>query len=236
MMETELTEEKLKIQHMVLDDNRNKKAVTVNSNRNGVKVARNACYCQGIDEKGLPCKNRVKNGHIPSLCGYHLSLLRSYNNAVKKSPHSSSRRGGGVKSRGGAAKKAAASPSSNPYEFYYYSGFGPLWGKRRGGDRNGEASKSSGGGGEGSNSTTVEMDMEMEEVIEGSDDVVVVTADDNDNSNSNENNDNVVVVSGKDYGVFDFVDDVDDDEEDDDNGGNKRMRKPVKERSLKSLM
>lgn len=40
-------------------------------------------------------------------------------------------RGSGKKAQ--ASSTAAAAASNNPYEFYYYSGFGPRWGRKRGG-------------------------------------------------------------------------------------------------------
>ncbi|XP_027336741.1 putative uncharacterized protein DDB_G0289263 [Abrus precatorius] len=164
------------------------------------------------------CRNEGKQAQ--SFCEHHSTLLRSYNSsnssgyANKKAVTAGNRR---VKTR--SAKKP---PSSNPYEFYYYSGFGPLWGKRRG-DRNGEGSKNSVGGGE--NSTMVE----SEDVVDAPSDVV----DDNNNSNNNDNN---VCASEMDNGEFDYVDDDEEEDVNEDDGGKKRMRKPVKARSLKSLM
>ncbi|GLT62460.1 hypothetical protein SLA2020_350990 [Shorea laevis] len=43
---------------------------------------------------------------------------------------------GARRARARAANSKKGSSSSNPYEFYYYSGFGPLWGRKRG-DRGG---------------------------------------------------------------------------------------------------
>ncbi|KAG6575189.1 hypothetical protein SDJN02_23919, partial [Cucurbita argyrosperma subsp. argyrosperma] len=104
-----------------------------------------------------------------------------------------------------ASKKAvSAATGSNPYEFYYYSGFGPLWGKKRrerGGEDGGKSSENRAG--IRSNATVPSpspSEMDGEEL--------------------------------------DYVEEDDDDEveEKDGDGGKKRMRKPVKARSLKSLM
>ncbi|BAT97971.1 hypothetical protein LR48_Vigan543s002400 [Vigna angularis] len=169
--------------------------------------------CQGIDEKGWACKNEAKQGQ--SFCEQHLSLsvLASY---TSKKSQGGTRR---VKTRG-AGKKAAgtAAASSNPYEFYYYSGFGPSWRKRRG-ERNGEGSKNNAVGTE--NST-------MAESGGGGDD----------NAGGGEVGGGSVSEMDNE-GIIDYVEDDDDDEEEmvvEDDSGKKRTRKPVKARSLKSLM
>ncbi|TKY63947.1 hypothetical protein E2542_SST13832 [Spatholobus suberectus] len=189
---------------------------------NNSKVAPNngatslASPCLGFDGKGWPCKNEAKQGQ--SFCEQHLSLSlpASYNNK-KSQAQAQARR---AKTRG-AGKKAAAGASSNPYEFYYYSGFGPLWGKRRG-DRNGEGSRN------GVNSTMVGSD----NAVAGTDDVV------DDDINDSVVPSGVAVVPSvsemDNEGIIDYEDD--DEEEVDDDSGKKRMRKPVKARSLKSLM
>lgn len=211
---------------MVLDDNHDnlhgKKVAVDNNGYKGLGKKKNSC-CNASDAKSLLCKNGVKQGH-------HLSLLRSHshnnssnNGTVKKTQPAvvaGSRRG---RPRAPTKKGSGSSSSSNPNEFYYYSGFGPLWGKRRG-DKNGETSKNIGIGGGGGDSTLLESS--NVNVLGGVDNVAVVSNYDVPSSEINN------------LGVFDFVDD-DDEEEDcdnDDDNGKKRMRKPVKERSLKSLM
>ena len=170
--------------------------------------------CQGIDEKGWACKNEARQGQ--SFCEQHLSLSLLASYTSKKSQGGTRR----VKTRGGAGKKAAgtAAASSNPYEFYYYSGFGPSWGKRRG-DRNGEGSKNNVVGTE--NST-------MAEPGGGGDD----------NAGGGEVGGGSVSEM-ENEGIIDYVEDDDDEEEVvvmEDDSGKKRTRKPVKARSLKSLM
>ncbi|XP_020214524.1 growth-regulating factor 1 [Cajanus cajan] len=178
--------------------------------------------CQKFDNKGWPCKVEASQGQ--SFCNQHLSLSLSvpYNKKpqtqvqaqvqaqAQAQAQAQSSATGTRRSKSRAAGKKAAAGSSNPYEFYYYSGFGPLWGKRRG-DRNGEGSKS------GLNSTVESEDVAVDDI-----------------------NDNVAGVGGgtsvsemDNEGIIDYVDD---DEEEVDDSGKKRMRKPVKARSLKSLM
>ncbi|XP_048320710.2 uncharacterized protein LOC107432955 isoform X2 [Ziziphus jujuba] len=209
-------------------------------------------HCQKNDGKGWQCKKEAKEGH--NFCEHHLSLLRSYsssnnnNNAAgasainlpshsissKKAQTSLSRRTRGS-SGTRSAKKSGSISNNNPYEFYYYSGFGPLWGRKRG-DRGGGA-----------------VDHNKNENVENN---VVVDDDDDDDDDDDVDNDNDgknaqtttrSSSSRMDNEGFDYVDEDDDDDddgdddEDDDDGsggdsGKKRMRKPVKARSLKSLM
>ncbi|KAG5036967.1 hypothetical protein JHK86_017807 [Glycine max] len=185
--------------------------------------------CQ-FNDKGWPCKNEVRQGQ--SFCEQHLSysLLTAHHHTSKKpqaqaQPSAPGTRRG--KPRGAAGKKAAAGAgaSSNPYEFYYYSGFGPLWGKRRGDRNGGEGSKSSSVGVE--NSTMVE----SENGVGGADDGI------NDNVASVEVGPSVSEMEHE--GIIDYVDDDEEEEGEEegvDDSGKKRMRKPVKARSLKSLM
>jgi len=102
--------------------------------------------------------------------------------------------------RGRPKKVAADSASgSNNNEFYFYSGFGPPRGKRRGDKNDGEDNKS------------------VVALGTSSDDVKVNVGVD------------VPCSEGLDY-FEDYEDEYDD------GNGKRRMRKPVKERSLKSLM
>ncbi|CAH2069118.1 unnamed protein product [Thlaspi arvense] len=129
----------------------------------------------------------------------------------------------------GTTKKAPASStaaSTNPYEFYYYSGFGPRWGRKRRGSGD-------------------------EEIVMG--DSKKKSSEDNmskKSSSSGEENDKTAAFGDGRIGFdeFQFVeDDYDVFDEDSDHEKKKektmvvkkktkRGRKPVKERSLKSLM
>ena len=102
--------------------------------------------------------------------------------------------------RGRPKKVAADSASgSNNNEFYFYSGFGPPRGKRRGDKNDGEDNKS----------------------------VVALGT----------SNDDVKVNVGVDVPCSEGLDYFEDYEDEyGDGNGKRRMRKPVKERSLKSLM
>lgn len=170
----------------------------VNSYNKGDKMV--IISCNKTDGKGWQCRREAKEGH--SLCDHHLAQLRSYHN--NNSNSSSNTKvvpekvpGAGRRPRG---SKLASTTAVNPSEFYYYSGFGPLWGKKRGGKelKNSETKK----------------------------DAVITTAE----SSS----------SYVDNGVIHLVEFDDDDEDDyneeEDEEGTKRKRKPIKARSLKSLM
>ncbi|KAK2407029.1 hypothetical protein QL285_042691 [Trifolium repens] len=138
-----------------------------------------------------------------------LGLKRSSNGGGNVGP--GQRRG-----RGRPKKSAAGSSSSNNNEFYYYSGFGPLWGKKRGEEDDGSSKSVVTLGGT------------------NSDDKVNV------GNNHNNNYDNVGIEfgCGVDVNVVPCISDEEDYYDDycDNDNGKRRMRKPVKERSLKSLM
>ncbi|CAI8607564.1 unnamed protein product [Vicia faba] len=110
----------------------------------------------------------------------------------------------------GRPKKAVGSSLNNNInnEFYYYSGFGPLWGKRRG-----DSDNKNGGKTLGSSEDKVNVGVGVDGNV-------------------------VPCYSEMDIEGLDYVDDYDYDDYDygDGHNGKRRMRKPVKERSLKSLM
>lgn len=133
-------------------------------------------YCCKTDGKSWQCRREAAEGN--SKCEHHLSLVKSYSStAAKKSVKPPEAAAVATEApRRTRPKKAPAAASSNPYEFYYYTGFGPRWGKVRG-----------------------ETDSK--------------------------------------HGGFVYEDDDSEEDEDDDrvDGKKKRMRKPIKARSLKSL-
>lgn len=170
--------------------------------------------CCKTDGKAWQCKREAKEGH--TFCDHHLEQLKHYNSlahptrtaaaaaAGKKSekqtapPEDSAMTN---RSRRPRAKKPSV--STNPYELYYYTGFGPLWGKKRGPGR-------------------------------GSSSDLAASASEHDRGNGA-----ISSASEMDDGEFDYVEDEyeDDDEEDEfDDGRRKKARKPIKARSLKSLM
>ena len=167
--------------------------------------------CNKTDGKGCHCNHESKNGL--TVCDHHHHLTppksSSCNNgringsaiATKKPDKGSTCITGARRGRAKSAKKGSSS-NSNPYEFYYYSGFGPLWGKRRG---------------------------DKDAVNKNEDkDVVNGTVIDSMTQNTAPFSSSSPIENTR---QFDYVE-----EEDDDDNGKKRMRKPVKARSLKSFM
>ncbi|KAJ0265255.1 hypothetical protein HA466_0015750 [Hirschfeldia incana] len=130
-------------------------------------------------------------------------------------------RGSGKKAQ---ASSTAAAASNNPYEFYYYSGFGPRWGRKRGGS--------------------------------GDDEKIVLTdnkngSEDNMSKKSNSSGEECSKTAAFEHGSssfdgFEFMEEDYDEVVDQSIGHGKKLkstmkkmkrgRKPVKERSLKSLM
>ncbi|KAG6437905.1 hypothetical protein SASPL_102836 [Salvia splendens] len=144
-----------------------------------------AILCCKTDGKSWHCQRETAKGN--SLCEHHLSMSRNYSSpaATKKSAR--------------PKRAPAAASSSNPHEFYYYSGFGPRWGKRRGEEtRNAETEEAA-----------------------------------------------ISYTGDEEFDFFADYEDEDEEEEEDgeeeeerrDNGKKKkRVRKPIKARSLKSLL
>lgn len=209
MMDGEEKAVMFKVDEMVIDDNEmemldnysNDEIKIEEEDEFGLDKEYKTVYCLKTDGKGWQCRNEARHGH--SLCDHHLSLLKSYSSSssithsVKKSDKAMAFVAGSRRGRVRTSKKGSS--SSNPYEFYYYSGFGPSWGKRRG-------------------------DKVIEEKrceLKGDESILV--------------NDKTPSSSQIDNEEFDFVDD-DDEEEENGDSGKKRTRKPVKARSLKSLM
>ncbi|KAG8663768.1 uncharacterized protein LOC110621411 isoform X2 [Manihot esculenta] len=216
---------KMRVDNMVIDDNYEMERIPekkrVFNDYGEMKIGNEFKFkkgekihcCNKSDGKGWHCKNEPRDGH--SMCDHH--LLKSYASndnvtcclGLPTSPSSKKQEKamtGGRRGRTKASKKGPSS-SSNPYEFYYYSGFGPLWGKRRG---------------EGNKSGVRESEI---------DGINIATM----SSPQNTTPSSTPRIENREE--FDYVDDYDDDE-DSENGdsGKKRMRKPVKARSLKSLM
>ncbi|XP_075493632.1 uncharacterized protein LOC142531407 [Primulina tabacum] len=87
--------------------------------------------CCKTDGKSWKCRREAVKGN--SLCDHHLSMVRSYSSSAHTTARNSSKPV--AERRRPRIKKSAVPSSSNPYVFYYYSGFGPRWGKKRGEDR-----------------------------------------------------------------------------------------------------
>ncbi|KAL7593368.1 uncharacterized protein LOC111915383 [Lactuca sativa] len=86
--------------------------------------------CGESDEKGWQCGKMVKNGN--TMCDHHIIELQNDSIWTTKKK---SRSGSGPINElmaGTRARQTKKGSSTSPYEFYYYSGFGPSWGKKRG--------------------------------------------------------------------------------------------------------
>ncbi|XP_076950294.1 uncharacterized protein LOC143623224 [Bidens hawaiensis] len=129
-----------------------------------------------------------------------------------------------TKSRGN--KKRAVAVTSKQNEFYYYSGFGPSWGKKRGGNKCtsfNACSTTSGVDDMVHMDMDLDMDMDMDVVKDekwGEPDLTAIRT----------------VWSCREGPGVDFFDDVEEDEKQKEKAVKKRGRRPIKERSLKSLM
>ncbi|KAM1125423.1 hypothetical protein ACFX2B_040225 [Malus domestica] len=184
--------------------------------------------CQQNDGRGWHCKKKAKQGE--SFCNHHLSLLRSNcivkangngycrdngNNHNISSKKAAAALSGAVQLKmggGGGRKKVKKESAPNPYEFYYYSGFGPWRSRKRGADKEKEETKAEG-------------------------EIATATSFPPPHPHESAHRSPSSPIAN---GEFDYNDEDDDDDDDELDGSGvtsrKRMRKPVKERSLKSLM
>ncbi|XP_076907793.1 uncharacterized protein LOC143564382 [Bidens hawaiensis] len=127
------------------------------------------------------------------------------------------------KSRGNKKRAVAVTSKQNEF-YYYYSGFGPSWGKKRGGNRCtsfNACSTTIGVGGVDDVDMDMDMDMDMVKGEKwGEPDTTAMRT----------------VWSCQEGPGVDFFADVEEDEKHKEKAVKKRGRKPIKERSLKSLM
>ncbi|KAI4364721.1 hypothetical protein MLD38_020776 [Melastoma candidum] len=84
--------------------------------------------CAKTDGKFWKCKREAREGH--HFCEHHISQLKSYGEKPAKANGA-----GPGRARAARNKKSEASSGSRSSQYYYYSGFGPLWGKKQGGNR-----------------------------------------------------------------------------------------------------
>ncbi|KAL6126203.1 hypothetical protein ACLB2K_074254 [Fragaria x ananassa] len=167
-------------------------------NHSKLKSRRNVNYCIYTNENNK--SNTTSNGTANSLPSKKAIA------AAKALP--GTRRPKVVAKKGEAALK-------NPYEFYYYSGFNPRWGRDRGISKHKEAAKVAAAENVGATPTT-------------SCTTTQISNPESPPSHKIDNGDQL-----------DYIEDDFDDDEDEDGGGEcgrKRMRRHVKARSLKSLM
>ncbi|KAI3441776.1 uncharacterized protein J3R85_001810 [Psidium guajava] len=200
--------------------------------KNGGDFSFKVC-CNKTDGKRWQCKKDAVDGHY--LCEHHLSQLKSYvtttataaadddddddqdsnaanaDDSASRKLDKSSSASTGRRGRPRGAKKnssaAATAAAANSNQFYYYSGFGPSWGKRRSSGRAGDQQRRPEGRAAGGSPQQTAARIGGE----GTDYI--------------------------DYGMDDEEEEEEEEEDNDDgDSGKKRMRKPVKARSLKSLM
>ncbi|KAJ8433672.1 hypothetical protein Cgig2_002343 [Carnegiea gigantea] len=170
-------------------------------------------------------------------------------------PSGPKRRGRPRKPTSASAAAAAVATAPNPYEFYYYSGFGPQWGKRRGGHRSSSFATAAADAKinhdcEDTTATTTTTAFETPG-SSSTTHMYMMSEDEEDCHRRSNNNSNgkmkMKCANNKDNGVdlldsvadgeIDYIEDDDDDEDERElYGSGRRARKPIKARSLKSLM
>lgn len=202
-------------------------------------------YCKKTDGKGWHCKRQAQ---LPnSLCSYHLAQIKAYSSnhrALTDSP--STVADSGKCSSNHRKRKAAGEEATDKGSgfYYYYEGFGPWRGKRRGRPVSAGSSASAVLNSCGGNIVKVKEDSSSKEstILDNGDD------DDDDNDNA---------IAGDDEYDLDRFEELDDHhdnytthykEREDTNNvakkeglekkrvAKKRGRKPFKCRSLKSLL
>ncbi|XP_060194824.1 uncharacterized protein LOC132624021 isoform X1 [Lycium barbarum] len=155
--------------------------------------------CCKNDGKGWQCNREAKKGH--TFCEHHFAQVKKHYYSSSNSTHSTITIANNSDAKINSTPSSRGRPhrpkKSSSSEFYYYSGFGPLWGKKRGpsSGKNNNAGEIYSSDCHGAQSSSSKMD--------------------------NEDN-------------FDYIEDEDDDEVE--NCKIKKARKPIKARSLKSLM
>nr|XP_010933113.1 nucleolin isoform X2 [Elaeis guineensis] len=180
-------------------------------------AAETTVSCKKSDGKGWHCKRPANLPH--SLCLYHLAQLRSYSYSHSKVANPRTGTQFSVQNK----KGDASGDGGNLYYYYYYAGFGPWRGKRRG-DKTGDVVNGDdtaiehGGGGE---------ERGKEDSKYGDECDAPVAGDDEEEGDEDDGR----VLHGDD-------DDGEEDSSDEEKKRNrrKRGRKPVKARSLKSLL
>ncbi|KAI8571953.1 hypothetical protein RHMOL_Rhmol01G0161000 [Rhododendron molle] len=194
----------------------------VNHNKNGIGLGfgnGGTISCCKTVGKGLKCKIEAWKGH--SLCQHHLPhQLRVYD-SLSAHPSAGAKKlekpvNAPISCRGRPRKVQVPPPPPpkvvNPYEFYYYSGFGPQWGRKRGVSHIAKSER-------------VEEEEKEKEI----------------NVKERVPHSSILLSSSEmDSDEFDYVEDKKkEDEEYNANAKKKKMRrgrKPIKARSLKSLM
>lgn len=176
-------------------------------------------YCCKTDGKRWHCRSKAQTGN--PLCEHHMIQMQRYSRTNTNGTTTNRvKRNKSKRDRPSNKGRLSGEKSS---EFYYYSGFGPLWGKSKRGRPSDEVKKQP-------DSSEEKLDEEKQVII----DEALITrgkspakvTEDNDGDNDN--------------GCIMFVDDEFDDDyntDEDCNGvnGKTKNRKPIKARSLNSL-
>lgn len=189
--------------------------------------------CQRTDGRSWQCKKEAKEGFL--FCDHHLRRSSAGNNNVNSngnilpSNFVGSKKDTAVQAktlagtRRGRPKAVKKGPNAaSPYEFYYYSGFGPKWGRKRG--KKGQVGEEE------------EEDEENEEAnnVEAAAENVAASASSSSVNTDPQPSSPHNVDNG---GQLDYMeDDFDDEDGSDEEGGLGRMRRPVKARSLMSII
>ncbi|OIT31459.1 PREDICTED: uncharacterized protein LOC109208652 [Nicotiana attenuata] len=135
-----------------------------------------------------------------NLCRHHFDEVKHYNNYAKIPDKQQEAAAAAIGSSRHRPRAKKSSFSSSPYEFYYYSGFGPSWGRKRGYRK--------------ADSDATAKDVQCMAQV------------------SNDSHLTQFSSSQINYDEFDYVEGEDVEEK----NGKKKARKPIKARSLKSLM
>ncbi|KAL4325170.1 hypothetical protein GQ457_11G001360 [Hibiscus cannabinus] len=187
----------MKVGDMVIDDN---------DDNSEIKTAKEfGCESQREEEEEGVKESNQEPALLKSCNNNSSSISSDTGNNINPGKKAENQPTGTRRGRARTSRRDSTS-ASHPYEFYYYSGFGPSWGKkRRGGYKVKGISRNH---------------FEPKEVENNGS---VITAQNNSAlSSSSQIDDNE---------EFDYVDD-----EENGDSGKKRTRKPIKARSLKSLM
>lgn len=191
----------------------------VNHNKNGIGLGfgnGGTISCCKTVRKGLKCKMEAWKGH--SLCQHHLPRQLRVYDSLSAHPSAAAKKlekpvTAPIRRRGRPRKVQVPPPPPptvvNPYEFYYYSGFGPRWGRKRG----------------------VSHIAKSERVEEEEKEI---------NVRERVPHFSILLSSSEmDSDEFEYVEDMKKDDEENNAKKKKKMRrgrKPIKARSLKSLM
>ncbi|KAI3843150.1 hypothetical protein MKX03_008541 [Papaver bracteatum] len=233
---------KLWLKSLTKNGDKKRKRDCGGDNEEEEKKKKRVAYCCKTVGEGWHCRSKAQIGS--PLCKHHLIQMQrnsDHNNnqekKIQKLEKKTARRGRPPKEsstntttiRGRRSKGKLSGKKSS--EFYYYSGFGPLWGKNKRGRPLKEVKKQQ---------VSEEEDAEVEECVklEEREEIINEASIDHHRTSPKMNIVKEENVNGNDDNGCMFVDDDFDDDSDEDCNGvdvKKRYRKPIKARSLASL-